>query len=435
MKKKIIAAVIVLVALAALYALIVLEPFNNHEEQVSVGSNISVFSVEKDKIVGIAINTGDSYADLVKNDGVWTFAGEEGVHAIQPKVDGIAYDLSNLYAESIVEENAADLSMYGLSPAVSTVVVRLDDETVRTFFVGNRVQDSNEYYFATDTDKKVYRISAGKGLVLNYKKDELITTSMHEVYKGDISGITLTRNDGMTFTVSQNMESQTEDWVLTSPYVADTDETEIQSKFLNFIVGMTAKEYVKDKTDKEMGLEKPRVHIAISKTDGSVHNFYIGNTDGSKGTYLRDDGVKYAALVDNEVLKLAEVTAFDVMNKNLQMADYYGIKSVTLKGDMDIAFNYQKGSATVNGKSVSDDTSIRLYSAICTLKVNAEAKNKSHGKEFLKVTFDYGTFDYTYTVYEYDNRNYTVTHDGENFFLIRKETYNEWKETVKQWLK
>ena len=101
MKKKIIAAVIVLVALATLYALIVLEPFNNHEEQVSVGSNISVFSVEKDKIVGIAINTGDSYADLVKNDGIWTFAGEEGVHAIQPKVDGIAYDLSNLYAESI----------------------------------------------------------------------------------------------------------------------------------------------------------------------------------------------------------------------------------------------------------------------------------------------------------------------------------------------
>lgn len=434
MKKKIIAAIVVLIALATVYALIVFEPFNRPDEQNYNNSKISVFSAEQDKITGLAINTGESYAELVKVDGVWQFSDEEGVHAIQPKVDGIAYDLSNLYAESIVEENAADLGMYGLSPAVSTVVVNLDDGTVRTFFVGNRVQDSNEYYFSTDMDNKVYRISAGKGLVMTYTKDELVTTSMHEIYKGDIAGITLTRNDGMSFTVSQNMESQSEDWILTSPYVADTDETEIQSKFLNFIVGMTAKEYVKDKTDKEMGLEKPRVHIAILKTDGSVHNFYIGNTDGSKGTYLRDDGVKYAALVDNEVLKLAEVTAFDVMNKNLQMADYYGIEKVVAEGDMHIDFYYSKNNARVNGNLISDDVAIRLYSAICTLKVNAEAKNKSKGKEFLKVTFDYGTFDYTYTVYEYDNRNYTVTHDGEHFFLIRKETYEAWKETVKQWL-
>ena len=397
-------------------------------------SNVPIFSVEQEKIVGIAINTGDSYSELVKTDELWSFAGEEGVHAVQPKVDGIAYDLCNLYAESIVEENAADLGMYGLSPAVSTVVVKLSDGTVKTFFVGNRVQGSNEYYFATDIDRTVYRISAGKGIVMTYKKDELITTSMHEIYKGDIAKITLKRNDGLTFTVEQNLESEVEDWIITSPYVADTDETEIQAKFLNFIVGMTAKEYVKDKTDKEMGLEKPRVHIAISKIDGSVHNFYIGNTNGSKGTYLRDDGVKYAALVDNEVLKLAEVTAFDLMNKNLQMADYYGIKNVTLEGDLDIAFKYQKSSSTVNGSAVSEDNSIRLYSAICTLKVNAEAKNKNKGKEFLKVTFDYGAFDYSYTVYEYDNRNYTVTHDGEHFFLIRKETYESWKETVKQWL-
>ena len=432
MKKKIIAALSVLVILILLFIFLMAKPSDNNEQNVS-GPNVPVFSVQSDSIYEIDVNVSGDYYELIKNDGVWSFKGEDGVRVIQPKAEGIVYDLSNLYAESLVEKDASDFTMYGLEPAVSTVVVRLNDGAVHTFFVGNRVQNSSDYYFATDKDRNVYRIGAGKGMVLTYKKQDLVSKSMHEIYKGDIDEITLTRNDGAYFNIKQNFESQTEEWILTKPFVWPTDATALQSKLMNFVVGMSARSYVDGLTDDEMGLSKPRVHIAILKTDGTTHNFYVGNTTDD-GTYVRVDAVKNVGLVDNEVTKLANVTAFDIMNKYIKMADYYAIKGVKINGDIDLTLDYQKKNSTLNSDKISDETAISLYSAICNLKVNAEAKTTDKGEQILDVTFNYGDFDYNYKVYEFDGRNYTMTHDGNNFFLIRKEAYNNWKQLVLKYI-
>ena len=154
MKKNIMIAFGVLLVLAAVCVGIRFLPFGESDEEGEATSKISVFSAEQDSIVGIDIHMGTDYYELEKKDGTWFFKGEDGVHVIQPKADGIAYDLSNLYAEREIEKNAKDLKMYGLDPAVSTVVVHLSDGGMHTFYVGNRVQNQNQYYFKTDMDSK-----------------------------------------------------------------------------------------------------------------------------------------------------------------------------------------------------------------------------------------------------------------------------------------
>lgn len=434
MKKNIIIALCVLLLLVAVFAVVLFVPFGGGNETDKNVSNISVFTAEKANIVGIDVKVGTDYYELVKQNETWLFNGEEGVHAIQPKVDGIAYDLSNLYAERVIEENAQDFGMYGLDPAVSTVVVHLADGTARTFFVGNRVQNQNQYYFATDQDRTVYAVGNGKGLVMTYKKEDLISTSLQEIYKGDIDEITILRNDGYTLKIKQNLTSETESWILTEPYIWATDETKIQSKLLNFVVGLSALDYVEDKSDAEMGLENPRVSVTVLKTDGTEHHFYVGNTV-ENAAYVRVDGVKNAALVDAEINKLAQINAFEIMSKNLQMADYYGLKNLKLSGDAEFQLEYGQKSSKLNGKEIDQDTAIRLYSAVCTLTVDAEAPNARKGEKVLEAVFDYAAgYDYRYTIYEYDNRNYTVTHDGKKFFLIRKDTYNAWKTMLGRYL-
>lgn len=432
MKKKIIGAVLVLIAVLAVLAIIIFEPFSKSENPDNIKSNVQVYSVDKDSIIGIDVNTGDDYYELVKSeDGVWSFKGVEGVSVIQPKADGIAYDIANLYVEGTVEENAQDYKKYGLEPAFSTVVIHLSDGSMRTFLLGSLIQDSTDRYFATDdAGRNVLRISAGKCIVMQYKKEDLISTSMQEIYKGDISEITLSRNDGYTFKIKQNLDSPSEEWIVTDPFVWKTDTALLQKKVLNFVVGLTALEYVEDLSDAEMGLDKPRVSVSVLKTDGTTQNFYVGNTVGN-GAYIRVDGVKNPAIIDGEIVKLAQVTAFDVISKLLQPADYYTIKNVKLEGDLDVNLNYKKSESTVNGNALSDEEAIRLYSAICNLKIDAEAPSIKKGALRLNATFTYANSQANYKVYEYDDRNYTVTCDGNTYFLIRKDTYNTWKESVK----
>ena len=426
MKKKIIISLVVLVVLVLAYILIMYNPFSNNDTSTVTPSNIPVFSASKDDIIGIDVNMNGEFYSLVKNNGVWSFFEEEGVYAIQPKVDGIAYDLSNLYATSLVAENVSDFKMYGLEPAYSTVVVHLADGTINTFLVGNKVPDGNGYYFKSDVGNNVYVIDNGKAMVLTYTRRDLISMTMQELYKGDIDEITVTRNNGKSFTVKQNLESKTEDWIIKEPFLWDADDDVIQSKLLNFIVGIFALEYEENKTDSEMGLTNPRITVSVLKTDGTKQNFYVGKTDENIA-YVRVDGVKYAGKVDGEIVKLYNVEPFDIMNKLVQSADYHAITNVVLDGDLDINLKYAGKNSMLNGKSLSEEMAIRLYSAICNLKVDAEAKNQVSGKTVLSAEFDYGTFSYEYKLIEYDARNYALTHDGKKYFLVRKDNYDAWK--------
>ncbi len=429
MKKKIIISLVVLVLLILTYIFIMYNPFQNNDSSVSSPSNISVFSTSKDDIVGIDVNIDGEFYSLVKTNGVWSFFEEEGVAVIQPKVDGIAYDLSNLYVTKLVAENVTDFKMYGLEPAYSSVVVHLSDGTINTFLVGNKVSDGSGYYFKSDVGNNVYVVDNGKAMVLTYTRDDLISMSMQELYKGDIDEITVTRNNGKSLTVKQNLESKTEDWIIKEPFLWDADDEVIQSKLLNFIVGIYALEYVEDKTDAELGLENPRITISVLKTDGTKQNFYVGNTDENVA-YVRVDGVKYVGKVDGEIVKLYDVAPFDIMNKLVQPANYHAIKNVVIDGDIKADLKYAGKNSMLNGNSLSEEMAIRLYSAICNFKIDAEAKNASNGKTVLTAKFDYGSFSYEYEVTEYDSRNYAITHDGENYFLIRKDNYNAWKMAV-----
>ncbi|MBR4030263.1 MAG: DUF4340 domain-containing protein [Clostridia bacterium] len=429
MKKKIIIALIVFALVVSLYAFIMFNPFETGNESAGTETNIPLFSTEENNIIGIDVNFNNQYYSLVKTNGVWSFDGQEGVHVIQPKADGIAYDISNLYAKQLVEKQAKDLKMYGLDPAVSTVVVHLSDGSLRTLLVGNRVQDGSGYYFASDLDENVYVIDNGKGMVLTYTRQDLTSTNMQEIYKGDINEITVSRNDGKSFTIKQNLESETEDWILTKPFVWDVNDDIVQSKVLNYVVALQAINYVEDKTDAELGLNTPRITVSVLKTDGNTQNYYVGNTVGNNA-YVRVDGVKFPAEIDGQIVNLYDVMPFDIMNRLVQSANYYGIKNVTLNGDVDAHLKYSGKNSKLNGESISEETAIRLYSAICNLKVDAVAKNKANGKEILSAEFDYGTFSFLYKVYEYDGRNYAVTHDGQNYFLVRKDNYNAWKLAV-----
>lgn len=435
MKKNIMIALGVLLVLAAVCVGIRFLPFGESDEEGEATSKISVFSAEQDSIVGIDIHTGTDYYELEKKDGTWFFKGEDGVHVIQPKADGIAYDLSNLYAEREIEKNAKDLKMYGLDPAVSTVVVHLSDGGMHTFYVGNRVQNQNQYYFKTDMDSKVYAIGSGKGMVMTYTENDLISTSMQEIYKGDIDEITLSRSDGYTLKLKQNLDSEAEVWTMLEPYEWATDETKVQSKVLNFVVGLTALQYVTDKTDAEMGLDNPRVTVSILKTDGSTHHFYIGNLEDS-GAYVRVDGVKNAAIVDSEINKLVSVGAFDIISKNLQTADYYDLKQLSSQGVLAFDLLYDKDNPRLNNQRMDKQDAIRLYSAFCNLTVDAEAPSTKTGEKVLDATFTYAKAkEYNFKVYVYDNRNYTVTHDGKQFFLVRKDNFEAWMSSVDKYLK
>ncbi len=146
--------------------------------------------------------------------------------------------------------------------------------------------------------------------------------------------------------------------------------------------------------------------------------------------------MKNAAIVDSEINKLVSVGAFDIISKNLQTADYYDLKQLSSQGVLVFDLLYDKDNPRLNNQRMDKQDAIRLYSAFCNLMVDAEAPSTKTGEKVLDATFTYAKAkEYNFKVYVYDNRNYTVTHDGKQFFLVRKDNFEAWMSSVDKYLK
>lgn len=88
----------------------------------------------------------------------WTLDNLGGVKQNDTLVGACVNICSSLKGRKIVEENAADLSKYGLSDPLSRVTVSADGKSDRTFLIGNEIPTGGYYYLCEEGTSKVYTV-------------------------------------------------------------------------------------------------------------------------------------------------------------------------------------------------------------------------------------------------------------------------------------
>ena len=100
----------------------------------------------------------------------------------ESRIKDILYSFSSLYAERVIEENAADLGRYGLDPPAVVAVATLDDGTTIEVHLGNRTPAGNTWYLGLPDRRIVYSVWTNHGnhyyyTVADMRGDELPTVN------------------------------------------------------------------------------------------------------------------------------------------------------------------------------------------------------------------------------------------------------------------
>src|ERR1700679_2185604 len=132
------AAVIVLLALAGgIY-------WSNYKQKTAAAKPATdaapkILTIPEDQIKAVRLKkTGAETTVLRKgSDGKWQIVEPQPLHADQDAANSLVSTLSNLNADKLVEDKAADLSAYGLnSPTLDVTVLKKDGKT-QDFYLGD----------------------------------------------------------------------------------------------------------------------------------------------------------------------------------------------------------------------------------------------------------------------------------------------------------
>jgi hypothetical protein len=131
----------------------------------------------------------------------------------ESKVSSIATNISSLVAEKIIEEEAGDISIYGLDKPV-LISVKMDDGTLKTLEIGNETPTKSGYYVKVKDEKKVYTIGSYTGKILKVGKNDVKARDLFSIKPEEITEFSLERGESLVFKAKKSGDF---DWIMTSP--------------------------------------------------------------------------------------------------------------------------------------------------------------------------------------------------------------------------
>ena len=91
----------------------------------------------------------------------------------ESRIDDLLYSFGSLYAERVIEEEAADLAQYGLEPPAVVAQATLDDQTTIEVHLGDRTPAGNTWYLGLPGKRVVYSVWINHGNHYYYTLSDL----------------------------------------------------------------------------------------------------------------------------------------------------------------------------------------------------------------------------------------------------------------------
>ncbi len=299
------------------------------------------------------------------------------------------YTLSSITATNMVEENAGDISIYGLDEPTALVETYYNDGTQIDIIIGSQAPVDGEYYCMTSESSNVYTIGSYVDSLLIRRPIEYRDITLFPPYTEDdiytnIDWVSMTSRKGETIEIlldqNQDHEANTEgsQYVMLQPYQVSGNTTTIQGNILDIVSTLTLGAIVKDITEDEYaeyGLDNPaklemrdisgnEVHLLVGDTCPNVDYTYcmLEGTD----TLLTASSSAFTCL-DTSYVQFMLRTAWTFNIEQLQGID---IKIGDAEHDIDVT-HYVKQNAngndadgvlgTLNGVDIIETNVRRLY--------------------------------------------------------------------------
>jgi hypothetical protein len=133
-----------------------------------------LLSIPDDQFQNIRIKkvTGE-VVNLDRNNGKWKLTEPKPLPADQDAVSGVVTNLSNLNADAVVEENAADVKQYGLADPTLDITVKRKDGKTDEVQIGDDTPTGSGAYARLAGSPKVVTVASFVKTSLDKKPDDL----------------------------------------------------------------------------------------------------------------------------------------------------------------------------------------------------------------------------------------------------------------------
>ncbi len=378
---------------------------------------------------------------------VYAIKGMEDIPMSTNLLSTLVNNASSLSANQLVEENAADLSKYGLADPSAEVTMHYADGAQFTIEVGaESPMDSTMMYCAVDGD--VYLVKSS--LMSNYTMDPLFfvsTTVLEEPAEED-------------YPIVESVRIQREDWdydiYLEHAYDEETDDAtggtaashvmlEPVFSYLNLqhsvdvtngMFGLSAIEvaavHPTDSELKEAGIMVPFCTVTMKCDDGNTYCLNFGTTytseSGTECYYAYLDGVDVLYGISKTGAVWATMEPGDITSANIFGTMVWDIALLDVKaGDKTLKFEGEgdKDTYTVTKNAEPCDTErFRLFYRFLLsiygeeLCLGEELPSREPDVSIHVQTQD-GSEDYTVSCYKLDNLNMIVAVNDVPTYKIR----------------
>ncbi len=299
--------VAVLAVIAVAYFLIDKYVPKPEAEVITDGNKYVLIDINYEDVKNVEISNKGIQMLFTRSGDEWGLSIPAGVRSDKYKSKAVVLNLTPLKANKIIEEDASNLSKYGLDkPVVVTVRTKGGEEIVTEF--GNKTLTGENYYVKMKDSNTVYAVSdyyGGKLVIdLKYIMDKNLLTMETE----DITGFALKRDGKAVFS---SVKLEDESWILNYPVDGNVDLAKLQP-VLDTIKAISANEFLDSTPDliKEYGLDNPRYSITI-KTKEGTEEIIVGKD-------LVKDTTAYAMLGSNGSVFVLPMSSLNFVDKPLK---------------------------------------------------------------------------------------------------------------------
>lgn len=405
---------------------------NNEKKKNNAGEN-TLFSFDATTIDNILVDNESGEYSFEKDNNVWNIVdNDENFKVNTYKMDTIAEYMANLTATQIIEENASDLSAYGLDKPIS--ITCSDGSKNYTILLGNATPTNSGYYVMKPDDKTVYCISAGDGVNIRATRDDLKDLYILDVGSSKISTFYLEKDGKVMFDLTKDSSAG---WVMHAPVERNVNIANISS-MLELLVRAKVTSFVEEGENvnlAEYGLASPSYKLKLGTEDETV-DVYFGDFKGDTEIYGLFPKTNQVVTFNIYDLDFFDKSTSSVLNDVIHWIDMIDVshidlnldgKEITMDMDMKDRSDTQP-DISINGTKVdSTDEDLlqsynKFYTAIAGLyfsevDVDATPEDKDPAIS-IEYTLKEDGSKYTIELVAKDTQYYYVFENGEYNGLI-----------------
>ena len=434
-----VAAVIILVAMLLILMNLPSSDGGGASSTASSAS-ISLNTKTADDVSKVEVkNNSDRYTVEMKSADSYSVEGLDGFDLNKTSISALKSDSAGVAATQLVEEQAEDLSIYGLdSPKAEATITYKDGETL-SLAVGNEAAGNAGTYVMVNGESKVYLFNSAKVDTFSYPLLEYvskaITPSQEEAVAAANSGEVSSSSDGQTqtpqfakMTLSGTVREEPivvepaeaisgiSQFNITSPKEKAADYTKI-SEYVGAVYGLTADEVVAvNPTDADLesfGLKEPYSKIVADFDVGTV-TLLASSPDAAGNVYVMNgDRTNVVYRIEAKTLTWLSATYTDLASKLLFTPNIKNVKTMTVTTpDKTYVFNLTSvvdednensltTTITYEGKELDEDIFKDYYQNMISVSTDEETTEQPTGDPIFSVKYEYADTSRTPDVVEF----------------------------------